>query len=106
MKSVSSWIWTHLESLPLHEWVSPPCSFVHDVPTFKVSQSSTINPQMLLPHLMSNISMCLLVKSLQVLGVTYGCFKGHLWMFVTFWHGQEHKAHVGFMINSCIIVGL
>lgn len=56
MKSVSFWIWTHLESLPLHEWVSPPCSLVHDVPTFKVSQSSTINPQILLPHLMTKPS--------------------------------------------------
>jgi hypothetical protein len=28
--------------------------------------------------------MWLLVKSLQVLGVTYGCFKEHLWMFMAF----------------------
>lgn len=29
---------------------------VHDVPSFKVSQSSTINPQILFPHLMSKSS--------------------------------------------------
>jgi hypothetical protein len=44
-----------LMSLPPHEWVLPPCSFVHDVPSSKVSQTPFVMPQIILSHFINKL---------------------------------------------------